>query len=93
MLYYILFIQGFSCGSTGKEMACNQGDLGSIPALGISPGEGKRLPIPVYWPGQFHGLYSPWGRRESDMTEQLSFISSSYQLIYIYAVFIICYYD
>ena len=23
-------------------------------------------------PGEFHGLYSPWGRRESDMTEQLS---------------------
>ena len=27
---------------------------------------------PVFWPGEFHGLYSPWGGKESDMTEQLS---------------------
>ena len=32
----------------------------------------ERLPTPVFWPGEFHGLYSPWGRKESDMTEQLS---------------------
>ena len=32
---------GFPCGSAGKESACNAGDLGSIPALGRSPGEGK----------------------------------------------------
>ena len=24
------------------------------------------------WPGESHGLYSPWGHRESDMTERLS---------------------
>ena len=29
----------------------------------------KRLPIPIFWPGEFHGLYSPWGHNESDMTE------------------------
>ena len=28
--------------------------------------------MPIFWPGEFHGLYSPWGRKESDMTEQLS---------------------
>ena len=27
---------------------------------------------PVLWPGEFHGLYSPWGRKELDTTEQLS---------------------
>ena len=32
---------GFLCGSAGKESACNVGDLGSIPELGRSPGEGK----------------------------------------------------
>ena len=49
------------------------GDLGSIPGLGISPGEGReRLRTPVLWPGEFHGLYSPRGRKESDTTEQLS---------------------
>ena len=26
----------------------------------------------IFWPGEFHGLYSPWGRKESDTTEQLS---------------------
>ena len=42
------------------------GDLGLIPGLGRSP-EGKRLPTPVFWPGEFHGV-----DRESDTTEQLS---------------------
>ena len=32
---------GFPCGSAGKESACNVGDLGSIPELGRSPGEGS----------------------------------------------------
>ena len=32
---------GFPCGSAGKESACNVEDLGSIPGLGRSPGEGK----------------------------------------------------
>ena len=26
----------------------------------------------VFWPGEFHGVYSPWGHKEPDMTEQLS---------------------
>ena len=34
------------------------------------PWRRDRLPTPVYWPGEFHGLYSPW--KELDMTEQLS---------------------
>ena len=28
--------------------------------------------IPVFWPGEFHGLYSPWGHKELDMTERVS---------------------
>ena len=32
----------------------------------------ERLPTPVFWPGEFRGLYSPWGRKESDTTEWLS---------------------
>ena len=32
----------------------------------------ERLPTPVFWPGEFHGLYSPRGHKESDTTEQLS---------------------
>ena len=30
------------------------------------------LPTPVFWPGEFHGLYSPWGRTELDTSERLS---------------------
>ena len=36
------------------------------------PLEKGRLPTSVFWPGEFHGLYSPWGHKESDMTERLS---------------------
>ena len=32
---------GFPCGSAGKKSTCNAGDLGFIPVLGRSPGEGK----------------------------------------------------
>ena len=35
---------GFPGGSAGKESACNAGDLGLIPGLGRSPGEGKGYP-------------------------------------------------
>ena len=59
---------GFSGGSAHKEPACNVGDLGSIPGLGRSPGEG-RLFTPVFWPGEFHGLYSPYVRKEADTIE------------------------
>ena len=31
-----------------------------------------RLPAPVFWPGEFHGLSSPWVCKESDTTERLS---------------------
>ena len=62
----------FPGGSAGKESACNAGDLGSIPGLGQSPEEGKGLATPVFWPGEFHGLHSPWGHKESDTTERLS---------------------
>ena len=39
---------------------------------GKTPRRRDRLPTPVFWPGEFHGLYSPWGLKESDMTEQFS---------------------
>ena len=38
-------MKGFPCGSVDKESACNVGDLGSIPGLGRSPGEGKGYPL------------------------------------------------
>ena len=41
---------GFPCGLAGKESTCNVGDLGLIPGLGRSPGEGKGYPL------QYSGL-------------------------------------
>ena len=58
---------------SGKESACNAGDLGLIPGLGRSLGEGNGYPL------QYSGLensedrralwLSPWGHEESDTTE------------------------
>ena len=41
---------GFPCGLDGKESICSVGDLGSIPGLGRSPGEGNSYPL------QYSGL-------------------------------------
>ena len=43
----------------------------SVQSLGWEDPLEKGKP-PVLWPEEFHGLYSPWGRKESDTTEQLS---------------------
>ena len=59
----------FPCGSAGKESACNAGDLGLIPGLGRSPGEGKGDPLQYSGPENsmdFHGV------AESDTTKRLS---------------------
>ena len=39
---------GFPGSSAGKESACNEGDLGSIPALGRYPGEGNGYPLQYF---------------------------------------------
>ena len=57
---------GFPDSSVSKESTCNAGNLGLTPGLGRFPGEGERLPTPVFWSGEFHGLYSPWGPQEWD---------------------------
>ena len=41
---------GFPCGSASKEFTCSAEDLGSIPGLGSSPGEGQGYPL------QYSGL-------------------------------------
>ena len=45
------------------------GRPGFDPWVGKIPWRRESLPTPVFWPGEFHGLYSPWGRKESDMTK------------------------
>ena len=63
---------GFPCGSAGKESTCSVRP-GFNPWVGKVPWRRERLATPVFWPGEFHGLYSPWGRKESDTTERLTF--------------------
>ena len=62
----------FPGGTDGKESACSAGDLGSIPVLGRSPGEGKGNPL-LYscpenpmdrgaWRATVHGVHCGGGR-------------------------------
>ena len=67
----------FPCVSERKESTCNAGDLGLIPRLGRSPGEGHDNALQYSCLENLSGQrslagYSPWGRKESDMTEQLN---------------------
>ena len=39
------YSMGFPGGSNGKESVCNVGDLGLMPGLGRSPGEGNGNPL------------------------------------------------
>ena len=64
-------VLGFPCGSAGRESACNVGDLGWIPELGRSSGDGKGYPL------QDSGLESSidcivHGVAESETSERLS---------------------
>ena len=54
-----------------KKSACSAG-LEFDPWVRKIPWRREWLPTPVFWLGEFHGLYSPWVRKESDTTEQLS---------------------
>ena len=61
-------------GIDGKASAYNAGDPGSIPWFGKIPSRREWQPIPVFLAGEFHrerslAGYSPWGHKESDMTE------------------------
>ena len=47
--------------------------LGFYPWIGKMPWRRERLPTPVFWPGEFHGLYSPLGHKESDTTFTFTF--------------------
>ena len=72
---------GFPGGSDGKELACDAGDLGSIPGLGRSPRGGNGSPLQsscLENPHRQRSLagYSPWGSKKSDMTERLSTVAS-----------------
>ena len=46
------------------------GRPGFDPSVGKISWRRERLPIPVFWPGEFHGLYRSGGCKESDTTER-----------------------
>ena len=58
-------------GSAGKEPACHAGDLGSIPGLGRSPGEGKGYPLQYSGPKNSMDCIL-YGVAELATTEQIS---------------------
>ena len=75
---------GFPGGSEVKASASNVGDPGSIP--GKIPWRRKWQSTPVFLPGESHGRrslvgYSPWGGKESDMTERLHLTSAWEKII------------
>ena len=72
---------GFPCSSAGKRIILQCGRPGFDPWVGKISWKRERLPTPVLWPGEFHGLHSPWGRKESDTTERCSL---SYSLSWLF---------
>ena len=89
----VQFIFGASLVLSGKESACSAGDLGLIRGLGRAPGG---LPNPVLLPGESHGGqrslvgYSPWGCKESDMTEMTQHATKSFLDDSIILLFSLC---
>ena len=86
-LIILKFILGLPRGSDGKESTCNTGDLGMIPGLGRSPGGRQGKPLQYSCLVNPHGQrslvgYSPWGHKESDMTEWLSTAQSLFHFSY-----------
>ena len=67
-----ILVKGFPDGSVGifLRLQCMRPQFDS--GVGKIPWRRERLPTPGFWPGEFHGLYSPRGCKESDRTDWLS---------------------
>ena len=80
--FSILFPRASLEAQTVIYVCLQHGRPGFDPWVGKIPWRRKWQPTPVLLPGKFHGLrslvgYSPWGRKESDTTERLHFLSLS----------------
>ena len=79
--------KGFPGVTSGKKSACQCRKCKRCrfnPQDGKMPWKRKWQPTPVFLPGESHGQrslagYSPWGRKKSDRTEQLSTPSLTYR--------------
>ena len=65
--------RGFPGGTVVKNPPAKAGDVGLIPELGRSPGEGNGNPLQYSCLGKSLVGYNPWGGKESDTTELLHF--------------------
>ena len=77
-----ILLLGFPDSSVGKEYACNERDPSLIPESGRSPGEGKGYPLQCFGLKNSMDCIVHGGRKELDMTEQLSltYIQKSAQI-------------
>ena len=80
--YYLALLhktmEGLASGSDSKNICLQCRRLGFDPWVRKIPCRREWLPIPLFLPRESHGQrslerYSPWGHKESDMTEQLTF--------------------
>ena len=65
----------FLGGSAGKESCLQWGRPGFDPWVGKIPWRRETLPIPVFWPGEFHGLSGPWGSKSRTQLIDFHFTS------------------
>ena len=79
MLYQCRFTDCNKCptvvgdgANKGGDTCAGEGRPGFDPWVGKIPWRKERLPTPVFWLEEFHGLFSPLGHKESDTTERLS---------------------
>ena len=79
----------FSCSLAGKNLPAmwetwvQSLGPGFYSWGGKIPWRRERVPTSVFWPGKFHGLYSLWGCKESDKTEQLSLYTGVFSTSFI----------
>ena len=82
--FSVNYFMGFPGGSGGKYQVCLRCRRHGFNSwVWKIPWRGEGLASPVFLPGEFHEQrslvsYSWWGRKEPDMTEQLTFSISSY---------------
>ena len=78
-VYCMLWSSGGFPGAQQVNNLTTMRRPGFNPWVGKTPWRREQLPTPVFWPGESHRLYSPWGRQESDMTERLSLDFTDHQ--------------
>ena len=69
----VIFVSNWNAnGYTRPTVLVRRWYVNDMPTDSLGETFQERLPTPAFWPGEFHGLDSPWGHKESDMTEWFS---------------------